>query len=218
MPTWLKITLGVVGIVAAGTAAALWAGSARWQRATGQAVDSLLQATLQGGIGAVDFATFDQLPPPVAAYFRFALTDGQPLVKSARIVSAGQFNAGRIRRQLGPVRGRAGFHHSRPASSGTRPSAWPRSWTAAAATAMWRARPDVRRHRRHHAGHRPVGRPGTQRRRADPLLGRSGLAAYGAAARQWRRLDAHQRARRWRRCPTPALPCHWNSTSTTPAG
>jgi len=94
MPTWLKITLGVVGIVAAGTAAALWAGSARWQRATGQAVDSLLQATLQGGIGAVDFATFDQLPPPVAAYFRFALTDGQPLVKSARIVSAGQFNAG----------------------------------------------------------------------------------------------------------------------------
>ncbi len=94
MSSWLKITLGIVGIVAAGAAAALWAGSARWQRATDQAVDSLLEAVASQEAATVDFATFDQLPPPVAAYFRFALTDGQPLVKSARITSAGQFNAG----------------------------------------------------------------------------------------------------------------------------
>lgn len=40
----------------------------------------------------VDFNNFGGLPEPVQRYFRTVLTDGQPLVASARIVHRGQFN------------------------------------------------------------------------------------------------------------------------------
>lgn len=93
MSPWVKYPLIVVGVAGIGAVAALWIASARWNRATAQVADSLLQAVPQQGIGSVDFAELDELPPPVAQYFRWALTDGQPLVRSARITTAGEFNS-----------------------------------------------------------------------------------------------------------------------------
>ena len=93
MSRWVKYPLILVGVAGLSAVAALWIASARWNRATAQAADSLLQAVPQQGIGAVNFTEFDELPPPVAKYFRWALTDGQPLVKSARIRTAGEFNS-----------------------------------------------------------------------------------------------------------------------------
>ena len=102
MATWIKLTLIVLGVAAVGLVAAAWIASARWNSKTAQAVDTLLQAVPQQQAATVNFAEFDQLPPPVAAYFRWALTDGQPLVKSARITSAGEFNASQTAPKWGP--------------------------------------------------------------------------------------------------------------------
>lgn len=93
MSRWVKVPLILVGVVGVSAVAALWIASARWNRTTAQVADSLLQAVPPLGIGTVSFAELDQLPPPVAKYFRWALTDGQPLIKSARIITAGEFNS-----------------------------------------------------------------------------------------------------------------------------
>ncbi len=94
MATWIKFTLIGVAAAGAGAALALWIAAARWNQRSTQAVDSLLQAIpAPGAATTVDFAELDALPPPVARYFRYALTDGQPLIRSARIITAGEFNS-----------------------------------------------------------------------------------------------------------------------------
>jgi hypothetical protein len=41
--------------------------------------------------GKIRFSEFDQLSPPVARYFRFALTNGQTAIRVARFSQRGEF-------------------------------------------------------------------------------------------------------------------------------
>lgn len=50
----------------------------------------LLESARGNASRRVDFSTFDALPAPVARYLRYALTDGQPLIRSARLEQSGK--------------------------------------------------------------------------------------------------------------------------------
>jgi hypothetical protein len=87
-----KIFLASVGLGAAGAGAALWSGAARWNAETARMVEKLERAARASETKTVSFSDFDDLPAPAARYFRFALKDGQPVVRTARIRHAGEFN------------------------------------------------------------------------------------------------------------------------------
>lgn len=92
MSRTLKLTgLGVGGAVAA-AAAAVAIGGLQWNRASARAVRRLSDGA--GKDGAPDRFDPDELaevPAPVARYFNFALTPGQPLMRSARLLQEGTF-------------------------------------------------------------------------------------------------------------------------------
>lgn len=54
-------------------------------------VKKLKQSATEGATKTVSFKDFDGLPTPVARYLRFALKEGQPVVRTAKIKYAGQF-------------------------------------------------------------------------------------------------------------------------------
>lgn len=91
MHRWTRHTLLTAGAVLGAGAVALVAGTVAWNRATARALSRLLPA----GAGAErELFSPDELaglPAPVARYFRFALTPGQPIVRRARIEHAGEF-------------------------------------------------------------------------------------------------------------------------------
>ncbi|MEK9138381.1 MAG: DUF6544 family protein, partial [Bacteroidota bacterium] len=60
-------------------------------RKTSEFVEKLIPAIPRGEIKTVSFDKFQQLPTPVAKYFRWALKEGQPMIRSARIIWAGEF-------------------------------------------------------------------------------------------------------------------------------
>ncbi|MBI3995852.1 MAG: hypothetical protein HY349_07740 [Nitrospirae bacterium] len=91
MGLWVKLILGGLGLVGAGLGLAIGFGSARWNGKTAQFVDKLTQATPRKEARRVTFSDFEQLPSPVANYFRWALKEGQPMIRSVRIVQAGEF-------------------------------------------------------------------------------------------------------------------------------
>jgi hypothetical protein len=87
------IALIVVALVVCFALAAIY-GSFRWQSDT-----DTLRARLDEGRRPVTPEAYDArglagLPVPVQRYFRAVLTDGQPLIASANVVQAGQFNMG----------------------------------------------------------------------------------------------------------------------------
>jgi len=49
----------------------------------------LHEGASQTASGLVDFASFSELPPPVARYFRLVLTDGQPLIRTTEMQQSG---------------------------------------------------------------------------------------------------------------------------------
>lgn len=90
MARWMKLALAGLGLIGAGLASAAWFGSVRWSGATSRYVERLLQNPAQQKGKTVVFENFEQLPPPVAKYLRFALKEGQPLIRSARIAQIGE--------------------------------------------------------------------------------------------------------------------------------
>lgn len=66
---------------------------AKWQRETAAMVEQIEREAMDSG-EEVRFADFDGLPAPVAAYFRFALQDGQKRIRTATIRHEGQFTLG----------------------------------------------------------------------------------------------------------------------------
>lgn len=97
----MKRSVEVGGAIAAGVALggaiAVVAANARWARATTQAVARIAGGERTAGKTPATF-TLDQLeglPAPVARYFRFALTSGQPRVRTARVRWAGEFRTSR---------------------------------------------------------------------------------------------------------------------------
>jgi hypothetical protein len=92
MALWVKFTLAGLGlIIVAGLA--IWLASVRWNGNTRQLVEKLTQAAPAKETKTVTFTDLDQLPAPVARYFRVALKEGQPFIRSARIAQTGQFRA-----------------------------------------------------------------------------------------------------------------------------
>ena len=88
---WLFVAAGL-GIGCVLVAARL--GERRWQAATDRALEAL-RAREAASSPAHSEAEIAKLPPPVARYFRRVLREGQPLITSARITWAGQFNLGK---------------------------------------------------------------------------------------------------------------------------
>jgi hypothetical protein len=89
----LKIAgVGVGGAVAA-AAAALAVGGAQWNRASARAVRRLSDGAAAEGAVRDRFAPDELagLPAPVARYFTFALTMGQPLMRRVRLLQEGTF-------------------------------------------------------------------------------------------------------------------------------
>lgn len=92
MKKWAKVTVASLGLAGAGVGLAFWSGSSCWDAGTARAVEKLKTSVSTGGARRVSFEDFDSLPAPVARYFRFALKDGQPSVRAARIRHAGEFS------------------------------------------------------------------------------------------------------------------------------
>ena len=80
-------------MIGAGVGLALWSGASCWNEETARTVEELKRAAASGGkTKIISFADFEDLPAPVARYFRFALKEGQPIIRTARLRHAGEFN------------------------------------------------------------------------------------------------------------------------------
>lgn len=91
MKTWLRTT-GALGAAAVGGGLALRAASRRWGAATEHLVDLVLRRA-ERPQGTVSFEALESLPRPVSRYFRRALRDRQPRIRTARVTQRGQFRS-----------------------------------------------------------------------------------------------------------------------------
>jgi hypothetical protein len=92
--TVVRLGLGGMLLVAIVGLAFVWHAQRRWT-----SVSAALIGQLQAGAGANGPTAYREadlagLPAPVARYFRTALTEGQPLIRQARIRWRGEFNLG----------------------------------------------------------------------------------------------------------------------------
>lgn len=92
MKNQIKI-LAVLGGFVAGGAWLLRARGATWRRETDAMIEKLEREATEND-EPVSFRDFEALPAPVAAYFRFALTDGQKRIRNATVRHEGQFTLG----------------------------------------------------------------------------------------------------------------------------
>jgi len=81
---WVLSVVVVLGVIAA-----LFLGQRREKSEAKKLEDRLLQNSKNTRVNKVDFATFTELPKPVARYFSYALTDGQPIINVVRIQQTG---------------------------------------------------------------------------------------------------------------------------------
>ena len=88
----LKIVLLGLGIIIVALVAASRIGSALWKKATVRAVAALHQAMTPGEEKVFTGQELATLPAPVARYLRLVLREGQPLIRSARIVQEGELS------------------------------------------------------------------------------------------------------------------------------
>ncbi len=89
-----KLTVVGLGLVGLTLTLTIWCGSARWNCKTSESVEKLIRAIPPREVRTVALKNFEQLPAPVANYFRWVLREGQPLIRSARIIEVGEFRAG----------------------------------------------------------------------------------------------------------------------------
>jgi hypothetical protein len=85
------IPITVLGAMALAASALLF-GSVRWQAATKELHARLQAARLPPDPGTFDPRELEGLPGPVQRYLRAVLTEGQPVVPSARVEHEGTFN------------------------------------------------------------------------------------------------------------------------------
>lgn len=85
MPQWILMTTSVV----ASAAAAVLIGQARESSRVEQMLTTLNESAARAAGGKVDFASFSELPAPVARYFQHVLSNGQSLIKVARLQQSG---------------------------------------------------------------------------------------------------------------------------------
>jgi hypothetical protein len=85
--------MGAVVAVAGGTAGAAGMRGALWDRQTDRLVESMLAAPRPEGADMYSPAELVGLPEPVVRFFEFALTPGQAVIRSARVIHEGEFRA-----------------------------------------------------------------------------------------------------------------------------
>jgi hypothetical protein len=86
MGEWLLVASGVIVV---GTGAAVLIGQARENSKAERMAATLLRGASHPEGETVDFASFSELPPPVARYFRHVLKDGQKLIRMAKMHQSG---------------------------------------------------------------------------------------------------------------------------------
>jgi uncharacterized protein DUF6920 len=86
MTKWILITTGVV---VASAAAAILIGQVRESSRVAQMLKTLSESAARPAGGNIDFASFSELPRPVARYFQHVLSNGHSLIKVARLQQSG---------------------------------------------------------------------------------------------------------------------------------
>ena len=86
MGKWFLITIGVIVV---GATVAVLIGQSRETYKSERMAATLMEGASQPKSESVDFASFSELPPPVARYFRHVLKDGQKLISMARFDQSG---------------------------------------------------------------------------------------------------------------------------------
>ncbi len=94
MKHWMKRTATAVGAVLGGVVLASALGSVAWSRTTERLLEHLKDTPSNGGPTVFSPDELEGLPAPVARYFEFALTPGQPVIRRARIEHRGEFRGG----------------------------------------------------------------------------------------------------------------------------
>jgi hypothetical protein len=94
MKQWAKAVAVAGASLAAGAASAVAVGRWAWVRSTARTVDRLVQGRSSPHPAVFSPEQLADLPEPVARYFHFALTPGQPLIRSARIEHHGELRLG----------------------------------------------------------------------------------------------------------------------------
>lgn len=86
---YLRVALTLLALLFAGAAVMLLVGQGRESAQTEALADRLIGGSTLPADTFVNFAGFANLPPPVARYFRYALTDGQPMIREVRMRQSG---------------------------------------------------------------------------------------------------------------------------------
>jgi hypothetical protein len=94
MNVWMKSLLALLGALVSGATATVAVGGYSWNRQTEQMLERLRQTAHDPEPAAFASDELRGLPAPVVRYFEFALTPGQPMVRSARIEHQGEFRGG----------------------------------------------------------------------------------------------------------------------------
>ncbi len=84
---WLVIAIGFIILV---TASAVLIGQSQERTRADQLVETLQQGVSGLTAGPVKFSSFSELPPPVVRYFRHVLTDGQQMIRAAKMSQTGE--------------------------------------------------------------------------------------------------------------------------------
>ena len=87
----MRMTLLIVASIVAILAGLLAAANYRWRGGTSAALDRLLKSSAAPPPAVFSEAELQDLPTPVARYFRAVLTPGQPMVRYARLSQRGSF-------------------------------------------------------------------------------------------------------------------------------
>ena len=91
---WLIWIAGIVAVVVVLAGAALAAGAYRWRAETLAVDDGMASSRRAPSTLRYDAARLEGLPVPVRRYLDLALTDGQPMIVSARFTQEGEFLLG----------------------------------------------------------------------------------------------------------------------------
>jgi hypothetical protein len=91
---WQDAKFGTISNVIVLIAVVIGYGNWSFNQSIGSNVNQLKQSTQSNAKRTVSIKDLEGLPAPVARYFRFALKDGQPLIRVAEIRHKGEFNLG----------------------------------------------------------------------------------------------------------------------------
>lgn len=92
MANWAKISALVIGAASVAVVLFVWRGARAQQRALSELLEPLLNAPRTGTL-QVDLTRLKDIPAPVAKYFHRVLSQGQPVIRLARIQQSGTLRA-----------------------------------------------------------------------------------------------------------------------------